>query len=643
MKMKNSAKYHGFALQVRGPFILSLLICIGGMLPSQAQTVGDWAWVTGDNTTNNPSVYGTKGVPAPLNVPGGRYGLSGEMGWTGSFFWIFGGTDGSGNYFNDLWTCGVSTGEFAWISGTNTANNPGIYGTKGVSVFGNMPGARYAQSSWTDKSGNFWIYGGYGHDVNGNIGYLNDLWQFNPGTFIWTWEAGGNTVNSAGVYGTQGTAAAGNVPGGRYYQGGWMDASGNIWIFGGSGFASSGGGDLNDLWKYDTTAKEWTWMGGSTSANQPGSYGTQGVAATSNMPSARYAQSQVVDASGNLWVFGGRSNAGLLNDLWKYNVATGQWTWESGSSSANNAGVYGTQGVAAASNIPGSRITSSWIDRLGNIWLFGGGGYDGAGNSGGVLNDLWVYNPSTSQWAWVNGSSTLNSPGSYGTKGIGTTANQPPSRQVNASWADANGNFYIMGGAGIGTSRLNDLWEYTPIAVLSVKELTLQAVSKGNENILTWQTVGEINTARFVVERSTNGVDFTDIGHAAAVGNGDNSYSFVDADPPAQVQAQVLYRIEAEDQQGTVNYSNVVHLAVSAGSALAVFPNPATTGVTLEMGDASLLNTPARLYDVNGRVVGQQLITGQQQYIDLQNLAAGVYFLRLADGTTIKVIKNIAR
>jgi Secretion system C-terminal sorting domain/Galactose oxidase, central domain len=640
MKMKNSPISNRIGLQLRRSFILSLLLYGLGMPRSQAQTIGDWTWFTGSNTPNQTSTYGTLGVTATTNVPGARYGASGGLGQGGTYFWLFGGTNGGGNYFNDLWTCGATSGEWTWISGKKTSNNAGIYGTKGVSVFGNMPGARYAQCGWTDKSGNTWIFGGYGYDGGGSVGYLNDLWMFNPDNFIWTWEGGGSTANSVGVYGTRGTAAAGNVPGGRDYQSGWMDASGNFWIFGGLGYDVSTGGYLNDLWEFNPTTGLWTWMSGSTLANQPGSYGTQGVALTSNVPPGRYIQSSGVDPSGSFWIFGGKNQNGFLNDLWKYDSTTNEWTWVSGSSSMNNAGVYGTLGVASASNVPGSRFANLWIDHLGNIWLFGGAGYDAAGNLGD-MNDLWEFSASTTgQWTWVDGSSTVNSAGSYGAKGIGTTSNQPPARQVYASWADAHGNFYLFGGAGTGTSMLNDLWEYTPMSVLSVQELTLQVVSKSNENVLTWQTVNEINTARFVVERSTNGVDFTNIGYAAAAGNGNNRNSFVDADPPAQAQTQVLYRIEAEDQQGAVNYSNVVHLTGSTGSAFIVFPNPATTGVTLEMGDAGLLNTPARLFDVNGRLVGQQLITGQQQYIDLQQLAAGVYFLQLTNSTIIKVIKK---
>jgi N-acetylneuraminic acid mutarotase len=612
------------------------LISFWGSSRLQAQTPGDWTWVSGGNTTNNPSVYGTRATPAASNMIGARYGQSGGAG-SSPYFWIFGGTDGYGNSFNDFWTYVPSTGIWTWIKGNNTPNGAGIYGTRGVAAVGNTPGARYAQSGWTDQSGMIWIFGGYGYDADGNLGYLNDLWEFNPGSSAWTWVSGSSTANSSGVYGTQGTAAAGNAPGGRYYQSGWMDASGNFWIFGGNGLATSGGGYLNDLWKYNPSTGLWTWISGNSAASQPGSYGTQGIAAASNMPSGRYAQGGAADASGNFWVFGGRNTSGLMNDLWKYNPSTGLWTWVSGSSSANSAGVYGTQGVAASSNVPGARVVNIWTDASGNIWTFGGGGYDVSGTNG-VMNDLWEYSPSAGQWTWVDGSNTVNSTGSYGTKGTATTSNQPPSRQVDAGWVDAAGNFWVMGGISNAGPTYNDLWEYSPVEVLALQGLTLQGILKGNENILTWQSINEINTAGFVVERSTDGISFSGIGNVTATGTGNNSYSFTDAHPP--VQGNVFYRLKEEDRMGNVSWSSVVELTRTANSNISVFPNPAVSAVMLQINGGSLLNTPARLLDAGGRTISQQMITGQQQYFDLQGLAGGIYFLQLADGTTIKILKQ---
>ena len=152
---------------------------------------------------------------------------------------------------------------------------------------------------------------------------LGDLWEFSPTTKEWKWVIGTSALNQAAVFGTQGTASTSNTPGGRDSAVGWTDSSGNLWLFGGYGdgaTAWSGGvtwGDMNDLWEFNTTTNEWTWMSGSSTANQPGVYGTLGVASATYTPAARDTAVVWNDSSGNFWLFGGQ-NTGFFNDLWRY-------------------------------------------------------------------------------------------------------------------------------------------------------------------------------------------------------------------------------------------------------------------------------------------------------------------------------------
>jgi hypothetical protein len=93
----------------------------------------------------------------------------------------------------------------------------------------------------------------------------------------WTWVSGSNEVNEPGTYGTEGTSSVGDTPGARVYADSRTGSSGNLWLFGGYGFASAGGteGDLIDLWEY--TDGKWVWVSGSNGTEQAGSYGTLGV------------------------------------------------------------------------------------------------------------------------------------------------------------------------------------------------------------------------------------------------------------------------------------------------------------------------------------------------------------------------------
>jgi len=73
---------------------------------------------------------------------------------------------------------------------------PGVYGILGTPDAANTPGGRDSAATWTDSSGNFWLFGGGGYDANGNYGTLNDLWEFQPSTQIWTWIGGSSTLPS---------------------------------------------------------------------------------------------------------------------------------------------------------------------------------------------------------------------------------------------------------------------------------------------------------------------------------------------------------------------------------------------------------------------------------------------------------------
>ena len=293
-------------------------------------------------------------------------------------------------------------GQWIWEGGLNTVNASGVYGTQDTASASNVPGARYSASSWTDSSGNFWLFGGVGYDSTGGAGNLNDLWRYSPSTGQWTWISGGNADNATGVYGTQGTASAGNVPGARYAASSWIDSSGNLWLFGGYGDDSTGG--VGQAQRSVAIQSEHRTSGpgsvAASTANAAGVYGTQGTASASNVPGARYAASSWIDSAGNLWLFGGygydsTGTVGKLNDLWQYSPSTKSGPGSAAADGDNATGVYGTQGTASAGNVPGARqAANSWIDSSGNLWLFGGYGYDSTGDLG-YLNDLWQYSPST--------------------------------------------------------------------------------------------------------------------------------------------------------------------------------------------------------------------------------------------------------
>ncbi|MGD0832533.1 MAG: kelch repeat-containing protein, partial [Terracidiphilus sp.] len=285
-------------------------------------SAGEWTWVSGSDVISQGGIYGNQGVADPGNVPLARYDA---VSWTDAAgnFWLFGGVPWwESGFLNDLWKYDPTTGEWTWMSGSQMTDRNGVYGTEGAADSGNIPGTRALSVSWTDLSGNLWLFGGFGYDSLANIGTLNDLWKYSPTSGEWTYMGGSESNSSSGSFGTQGSALSANSPSARQGASGWTDASGNFWLFGGLGQDSTGtAGSLSDLWKYSGGA--WTWVSGSKSANQSGIYGSKGTAALSNAPGARAGAMIWIDSSGDLWLFGGNSTetAGSfigLNDLWEY-------------------------------------------------------------------------------------------------------------------------------------------------------------------------------------------------------------------------------------------------------------------------------------------------------------------------------------
>ncbi|HLY75471.1 MAG TPA: fibronectin type III domain-containing protein [Planctomycetota bacterium] len=425
----------------------------------------EWTWVSGSNTVNHPGVYGTKGIASPTNIPGSRQQASSWTDTKGNF-WVFGGfgedvfsTEG---WLNDLWKFDGTN--WTWISGGNTANSYGVYGTQGIPNPSNLPGGRAQAAAWLDPQGTVWIFGGNGSGAPYSRGNLNDLWKFD-GT-NWTWISGSQATGVQGTYATKGTSNSLNCPGSRQNPSSWLDSSGRLWLF--AGFGSDLGGStgyLNDLWMFD--GSNWSWMGGSNTSYHTGHYGTQGVADPANVPSGRMDAASWTDNSGALWIFGGLGydstfTLGSLNDLWKFDGTL--WTWVAGSATANQKGIYGTKGTGAPGNYPGGRMgTAAWMEKGGVLWLFGGNGLDSAGSQG-MLNDLWSWNGTV--WTWISGSNLINQSGSYGTLGVAAPTNVPGARQDAALFLTAVGDLCLFSGQGVDSAgsqgQLNDLWHYRP-------------------------------------------------------------------------------------------------------------------------------------------------------------------------------------
>lgn len=74
------------------------------------------------------------------------------------------------------------------------------------------------------------------------------------------------------------------------------------------------------------------------------------------------------------------------------------------------------------------------------------------------------------------------------------------------------------------------------------------------------------------------------------------------------------------------------------------YPNPTTDKIVLDLNNIEPTGLSYVLYDLNGRTITNAVVNQTQTQIEMQNLAAGAYFLKVnknnAELKTFKIIKN---
>ncbi|MCU0434573.1 MAG: gliding motility-associated C-terminal domain-containing protein [Bacteroidia bacterium] len=283
----------------------------------------------------------------------------------------------------------------------------------------------------------------------------------------WTWMKGTAVTSPVPNFGIQGVSSPTNEPPGVYEAAEWTDLNGNFWVFGGLNFAT--GGYENSLWRYVPATNEWTWMNGPSASNSIPVYGVQGVPSPNNFPGGRsFAPRTWTDTNGDLWLMGGAGidatgNSGFLNDLWRYNIATNEWTWMNGPQIGNGLASFGIQGVMAPTNLPpaAQESAASWVDNNGDLWLFSG--IDGF--LGGA-DDMWRYSVGSNMWTWMSGQSAGPVVANHGTLQVPSPTNTPGTRWNYSHWTDLQGRFWMFGSLDYNSVGYADMWMYDPSTLL---------------------------------------------------------------------------------------------------------------------------------------------------------------------------------
>ncbi len=224
----------------------------------------------------------------------------------------------------------------------------------------------------------------------------------------------------------------------------------------------------------------------------------------------------------------------------------------------------------------------------------------------------------------VNTSGIISTVAGNGTNGYGGDGGAATSAQLaNPSGIaiDSKGNIYI---ADCFNNRIRKVTKGTLPIILASFALS----HENNAIMIKWHTATELNTANFVIQHSTDGTSFTDIGTVKAIGSGANSYQFTDNAPtPYPLNGVLYYRLKSVDKDGSSTYSKVISVQLTIDNfQLSITPNPVKSSVTIRGSHIAFV----QVVDNMGRVIKTQTLKdATNPILSVGGLPVGVYHLRV--------------
>jgi arylsulfatase B len=178
----------------------------------------------------------------------------------------------------------------------------------------------------------------------------------------------------------------------------------------------------------------------------------------------------------------------------------------------------------------------------------------------------------------------------------------------------------------LGTTVCNSL--IVPVELTSFKARLVNKTV-----VLNWQTVSENNNKGFIIERSLDGLTFTQIGEIKGQGTTitPHDYTFTDGDPSVKTN---YYRLRQIDFSGKQTLSPVVSVTLDKSNL--------TLKNTLVHQTLELIGeeeTMIDIYNVKGQLVYHKTHKGNQE-IDVSHWLSGMYLIRTSTGETLKFVKQ---
>lgn len=185
--------------------------------------------------------------------------------------------------------------------------------------------------------------------------------------------------------------------------------------------------------------------------------------------------------------------------------------------------------------------------------------------------------------------------------------------------------------------------DFCSLLALPVDLLSFDAAAQEETIQLDWKTANEYNNEGFEIERRSEiEREFKAIGTipATTIPQDINNYEFLDKE--VRPGMQYYYRLRQNDYDGQFEYSDIRAAKIEGTKfGIQVYPNPVRDELFGSLDLVSGLETQLELVDLNGRILKEQIVSGNEFIMDLTALPPGVYVLKARHDKGEEIIRLV--
>lgn len=176
--------------------------------------------------------------------------------------------------------------------------------------------------------------------------------------------------------------------------------------------------------------------------------------------------------------------------------------------------------------------------------------------------------------------------------------------------------------------------------ILPIELIAFVGRQNDHQILIEWSTAAEINNDYMVVEHSSDGRNFVEIGRLIGAGNSTilNQYTFQHDKPAIGIN---YYRLMQVDYDGKSTYHAIISVVFKEGTLpVTVFPNPVGERLQVQLNEPVEGEVQLQILDMTGRILQEKKTNfNQNEIINLERLNAGFYFLKIHTNNNIEVIQ----